>query len=131
MLTHLRKQIVLVQHYRHAAGVLTWECPRGGLDADTTLDKTIQNEIREEIGGEMVDCRRLGHILPVNNLINAGVDIFLVELMNFGNTDASEGVESVQCFSVGEVKQMICESVISDALTVCAVAQASFLGLLD
>ncbi|MBY0447160.1 MAG: NUDIX hydrolase [Hyphomonadaceae bacterium] len=43
-------ELVLVEQYRHAAGVLTWELPGGVIDAGENAQTAAQRELLEETG---------------------------------------------------------------------------------
>lgn len=43
-------QLVLVEQYRHAAGMLTWELPGGVIDAGEDAQTAAQRELLEETG---------------------------------------------------------------------------------
>jgi ADP-ribose pyrophosphatase len=131
VLARLGKKFALVRHYRHPLSAWSWECPRGGSTANQPLEKSVEEELLEEIGAKMLSCRRMGHVIPIGNLLNSGVDTFLADIDRVGQPARSEGIEEIALLSPKEVKQMIAEDLINDAPTICAVAQACFLGYFD
>lgn len=128
ILARLGNKYVLVRHYRHPLAAWSWECPRGGSTANQPLEKSVEDELLEEIGAKMLSCHRLGHVIPIGNLLNSGVDTFLADIDRVGQPARSEGIEEIALLCPEEVKRMIAEEQINDAPTICAVAQACFLG---
>jgi hypothetical protein len=128
ILARLGNKYALVRHYRHPLAAWSWECPRGGSTANQTLEKSVEDELLEEIGAKMLSCHRLGHVIPIGNLLSSGVDTFLADIDRIGQPARSEGIEEIALLRPEEVKRMIAEEQINDAPTICAVAQACFLG---
>ena len=85
----------------------------------------------EEIGANLLALRRLGHVVPINNLLDSGIDTFLADIGRIGQPARSEGIDEVALVNAIELKRMISEGEITDAPTICAVAQACFLGCLE
>lgn len=85
----------------------------------------------EEIGANVLALRRLGHVVPISNLLNSGVDTFLADVGRIGQPARSEGIEEVVLIVANELKRMIVDGEITDAPTICAVAQACFLGCFE
>jgi ADP-ribose pyrophosphatase len=131
ILPRLGEQYVLVKHYRHALAAWSWECPRGGSSPGSSFEKTIEEELMEEIGANLLALRRLGHVVPINNLLDSGIDTFLADIGRIGQPARSEGIDEVALVSAIELKRMISEGEITDAPTICAVAQACFLGCFE
>lgn len=131
ILPRLGYEYVLVKHYRHALGTWSWECPRGGSSPGLSFERTIEEELMEEVGANLLALRRLGHVVPINNLLDSGVDTFLADIGRIGQPACSEGIDEVALLSPAELKRMISEGEITDAPTICAVAQACFLGCFE
>jgi len=131
ILPRLGGKYVLVKHYRHALAAWSWECPRGGSSPGSSFEKTIEEELMEEIGANLLALRRLGHVVPINNLLDSGIDTFLADIGRIGQPARSEGIDEVALVSAIELKRMISEGEITDASTICAVAQACFLGCFE
>jgi ADP-ribose pyrophosphatase len=131
ILPRLGEEYVLVKHYRHAVSAWSWECPRGGSSPGLSFEKTIEGELMEEIGANLLALCRLGHVVPINNLLDSGVDTFLAEVGRIGQPARSEGIDEVALVSAMELKRMIAEGEITDAPTICTVAQACFLGCFE
>ena len=131
VLPRLGDKYVLVKHYRHAVAAWSWECPRGASSLGSSFAKTIEEELMEEIGANVLAVRRLGRVVPISNLLNSGVDTFLADVGRIGQPARSEGIGEVVLLGANEVKRMIIDEEITDAPTICAVAQACFLGCFD
>ena len=131
ILPRLGDKYVLVKHYRHALSAWSWECPRGGSSPGSSFERTIEEELMEEIGANVLALRRLGHVVPISNLLNSGVDTFLADVGRIGQPARSEGIEEVVLIVANELKRMIVDGEITDAPTICAVAQACFLGCFE
>ena len=131
MLPRLKGQFILVRHYRHPIGEWSWECPRGGTTLGETLEETLAKELQEEIGARTFGIHRLGHMDPVNSLIDSGVDLFLVDVASIGEPETEEGIAEIRLVTAEELTAMVSGGEITDASTISAVAQAAFQGFLD
>lgn len=124
VLPKLGNEFVLVHHYRHAIGAWTWECPRGSTSPGESWEETAGKELLEEIGAEICHCRPLGRVFPITSLTNTCVVTFLAEIDRVGKPARSEGIDRIRLASFPELEEMISQGEITDAATICSIAQA-------
>jgi len=130
MLPRYKNKYVLVSHYRHPIMHSSLECPRGGTSVGKDIDYTIKQELSEEIGASTSSYYKLGYVFPTNNLINAGVNLYLVEINTLGKPEKNEGILEIHLFTSSEIEKNIKDGYINDASTICAFTQAKLKGFI-
>ena len=69
-------------------------------------------------------------MFPTNNLINAGVNLYLVEINTLGKPEKNEGILEIHLFTSSEIEKNIKDGYINDASTICAFTQAKLKGFI-
>ena len=130
ILPRYKNKYVLVKHYRHPIMQSSLECPRGGTSVGKDIDLTIKQELSEEIGASTSGYTKLGYVLPTNNLINAGINLYLAEINTLGKPEKNEGIQEIHLLTSSELQNKIKDGYITDASTICAFTQAKVKGLI-
>lgn len=112
--------LILIQQYRHAVGMICWEFPAGKKDLNENTEVTAKRELKEEIGGESPKWTFLQKIHPVIGYSDEFIDIFLAENVQLGESQLDDG-EFVVIFekNLDEVQKMIQQGEITDVKTIC------------
>ena len=70
-------RVVVIEHYKHGAGMVSMELPAGYMDPGETPEQTARRELREETGLEAADWRYLGRFFLDGNRGCGASHIFL------------------------------------------------------
>jgi len=126
----LHGKIVLVRHFRHATRRWMLEVPRGGIEPGQSPEATVRTELQEEIGGRVASVTRLGFLNGTTNLHANGAYLFFVELESIGEPQISEGIASIEQYTVAEFEALLMQGEILDSFTVGAYTHARLRGLI-
>ncbi|HRN55905.1 MAG TPA: NUDIX hydrolase [Agriterribacter sp.] len=120
-------QVVMVRQYRHALGETIMEIPGGCVDdTDPSLQAAIERELLEETGYAFADYTYLGKISPNPSTNDNLMHMYLARggrKVQEQQLDHNEAIE-VYLFSIDEVKQMLKENKILQALHVTCLFYA-------
>lgn len=106
-------EIVLCKVFRKPLGQAIWELPAGGVINGETLEQGALREFREETGVQIFDESRLtplsSLVVSPNRLPMFPAIIQLHQtLQDFADRIRHDDeIESVECFSLSEIKSMI------------------------
>lgn len=111
----------LLRVYRHAIGGMTWEVPRGFIDAGESPVLAAMRELEEEVGLTVneADLHSAGTITPEAGVLAARVSLFIAwnctQERSF--SPGEMGHEEFVWFSHEEALAMVCRSEIQDPST--------------
>jgi len=117
-------KIGLVEVYRPALKRNCWEIPRGFINDDETDRGAALRELQEETGiiAEEINCKYLGCVAPEAGIIGATISVYFSHGGAATFVVKSElGLEQVKFFNMVEVREMVDNSIISDAITLAAI----------
>jgi ADP-ribose pyrophosphatase len=128
-------KVIMVKQYRHALGEVCIELPGGCVDeSDKTLEEAIARELLEETGYSFSSFENLGKISANPSTNNNLMHMFLAKggkKVAEPNFDGHEDLE-VHLFSIDEVKQLIRENKIIQAMhVVCMLYALEKMGLIN
>ncbi|SES11036.1 NUDIX hydrolase [Pedobacter rhizosphaerae] len=116
-------QIIMVRQYRHAADIISLEVPGGVIDGDEAPEFAIKRELLEETGYSFKNCKLVAELYPnpatSNNITTTYVLTGGVKTHE-QHLDEHE-ILNVELYTVAEVKQLIKENKIAQALHVAAL----------
>jgi 8-oxo-dGTP pyrophosphatase MutT (NUDIX family) len=116
-------KIIMVRQYRHAADIISLEVPGGVIDGDEEPAFAVKRELLEETGYSFKTCKLIAELYPnpatSNNrtftyLLTGGVKTHEQHL------DEHE-ILNVEEYTIDEVKQLIKDNKIAQALHVAAL----------
>lgn len=118
-------QVLLVKVFRHLAGGIKLELPRGGSESrDRDARGTALRELVEETGYAVPSQRLdfLGDIHPDSGLIKGAISYFLAWVMETDKVnDNLDEVDEAIWIPLEELKGKIAEGQITDSFTICAL----------
>lgn len=116
-------KIIMVRQYRHGADIVSLEIPGGVIDGDEAPEFAIKRELLEETGYSFKTCKLVAELYPnpatSNNITSTYVLTGGVKTHE-QHLDEHE-VLNVEEYSLDEVKQLIKENKIAQALHVAAL----------
>lgn len=116
-------KLLMVRQYRNALERETLEIPAGGLNGreEPTIEAAAR-ELQEETGYSSNDLELLNSIYTTVAFCNEKIDIYLARNLTRGSQhlDEDEYID-VEAWSLDDLMQMIFESKIQDAKTICGI----------
>jgi ADP-ribose pyrophosphatase len=120
-------KVLMVRQYRHALGEVCIEIPGGCIDKeDENPEKAVAREILEETGFEFTSFDYLGKISPNPSTNSNLLHMFLAKggrKIKEQELDMNEEIDVLE-FTVGEIKQMLREHSIVQAMHVTCIMYA-------
>jgi 8-oxo-dGTP pyrophosphatase MutT (NUDIX family) len=120
-------KIIMVRQYRHALGETCIELPGGCVDdTDATFEQAIARELKEETGYSFSSYIYLGKISANPSTNNNLLHMFLAKggkLTGKQQLDGNEEID-VELYSIDEVKQMLRDNKIIQAMHVTCILYA-------
>jgi 8-oxo-dGTP pyrophosphatase MutT (NUDIX family) len=133
-------RFVLISQERLPVRQTMWEFPAGQIDTETTCESiaaTALNEMREEAGlaldPEKGQLTPMGWFFPSQGFTDECVYLFHAEpvcVVSQPEPEGSEHISSVRFASAGELRGMIAENEITNALSLALFARMAAKGLL-
>jgi len=116
-------KIIMVRQYRHAADIVSLEVPGGVIDGDETPEFAVKRELLEETGYSFKTCKLLAELYP--NPATADNRTFTYLLTGGVKTHEQHLDEheilNVEEYTINEVKQLVKDNKIAQALHVAAL----------
>jgi ADP-ribose pyrophosphatase len=126
----MSNKYLLLRQYRHPIRAWSFEIPRGFGEPNVPAEKQAENEIKEEIEGEIIKLIDLGIFFNNTGLEGNKVRLFFAELSTVGKPAKDEGIESLYWVTLKEMQNMLANSKITDGFTIVAYTRAKLRGLL-
>lgn len=116
-------KIIMVRQYRHAADIVSLEVPGGVIDGDEAPEFAIKRELLEETGYSFKTCKLIAELYPNPATAN---NITFTYLLTGGVKTHEQHLDeheilNVEEYTLDEVKQLIRENKIAQALHVAAL----------
>lgn len=120
-------RILMIDHYRFATGVRSWETPGGAIEANETGLVAAARELREETGHAARQFEHLGLYYPSCGSSNQVFNVYLARgVHKVGElTDINEVID-LRWFTIAEVDQMIQKNQITEGMTLTGLLWAFF-----
>jgi len=113
-------RVLLIRHFRHAAGGWLWEIPAGKLDAGETAhpERCAHRELKEETGCTAESVRRLLSIVTTPGFSDEIIHLYVATGLTRG-AHAREVDEFMELHEIplSRVRKMIQDNEITDAKT--------------
>jgi ADP-ribose pyrophosphatase len=130
VLPMLGDRVMLTRQFRHAIRRWSLEIPRGAIEPGQTADETAVAEVREEMGGEIIELVPLPFLHGSTNLYYNGAHLYFARLSKVGAPQLSEAIVSIEQPTLKEFERMIQAGEITDSFTVSAFCHARLRGLI-
>jgi ADP-ribose pyrophosphatase len=131
VLAKMNNKFLLLHQYRHPIRSWSFEIPRGFGEPGIKAEKQAENEIREEVEGEISTLIDLGIYFNNTGLEGNQVRLFFAKLNSVGKPAKEEGIESLHWVSLEEFENMLANAQITDGFTIAAYTRAKLQGLLQ
>lgn len=130
ILAEKEKRYLLLHQFRHPTRSWSYEIPRGFGEPGVKAEEQAENEIREEVGGEISELVELGIYHSNTGLEGNKVKLFYAKLKSIGQPSEEEGIESFLWVSLEELEEMIASAKITDGFTIATYTRAKLRGVL-
>lgn len=111
-------KLILVRQYRHAADIISLEVPGGVIDGDESPENAIRRELLEETGYSFDSAELIATLYPNPATANNVTYTFLLKggmKTHEQHLDEHE-ILNVEKYTIAEVKQLLAENKIDQAL---------------
>lgn len=100
-------KIVLNRNFRHATRSWEYELPRGGRNANESIESAAIREVKEETGMLIDQLHLLGQIATDSGITNSVAPVFLARVVaeEESQPDDSEAIAAIVAFSLEELKK--------------------------
>lgn len=116
-------KIIMVRQYRHAGDIVSLEVPGGVIDGDEKPEFAVKRELLEETGYSFKTCKQIAELYPnpaTGN--NRTFTFFLTGGVKTHDQHLDEHeILNVEEYTIAEVKQLLAENKIAQALHVAAL----------
>jgi ADP-ribose pyrophosphatase len=115
-------EIVLIHQYRQSVEDWCWELPAGGLKFGISLEGTVRQELKEEVGGTAETIEKIGQFYTSNGISNEVAHLFLATgvTLEEGKPETAEVLE-VHRLPIAETLRMARANEINDAPSALAL----------
>ncbi len=112
-------KVILVNQYRHAAGIELLEIPAGTIKHGESPEECAMRELQEETGYVALSLELLGSIYPSPGYSNEVIHIYIAKVGSYvgQNTEPDENIKVIY-LSLDDAVKMIKERKIKDAKTI-------------
>ena len=130
ILPEMNGKYLLLRQYRHPTRSWSYEVPRGFGEPGVPAEQQAEDEVREEIQGEIAELIDLGIYHSNTGLEGNKVKLYFAKLKSIGKPAQSEGIESYRWVSLNELEDMIATAKITDGFTIAAYTRSKLQGIL-
>ncbi|MEW2282984.1 NUDIX hydrolase [Streptomyces sp. NPDC047841] len=123
------KDVVLIEHHRHATRSRHWEVVRGFGDPGATPTENVTRELREEIAATPTEVVPLGELHPDTGLLGHKVSLYAARVDGIGSVERGEAIHRAVTVTPAEAEEMVADGRITDGFTVAALYRARLAGL--
>ena len=116
------KKFVLIKQFRHAIRDYQYSFVRGFAEDDLSIEENAVKELTEELGANVVSCKRVGNVIADSGICGASVCILACELDKINFDFGHEGICEYVLMSDKELKSAIASGKITDGFTLAAWA---------
>jgi ADP-ribose pyrophosphatase len=111
-------KVLMVRQYRHAAGIVSLEIPGGVIDGDEKPEAAMRRELLEETGYQFDDIELIATVYANPSTANNHTYCYLAKGgKKVQEQDLDEHEELiVEEYSIAEVKQLLADNIIKQAL---------------
>jgi ADP-ribose pyrophosphatase len=115
-------RVILVNQYRHAAGIELLEIPAGTIMPGESPEECAMRELQEETGYAALSLELLASIYPSPGYSNEVIHIYIARVGSYvgQNTEPDENIKVI-CLPLDDAVKMIKERKIKDAKTIAGL----------
>lgn len=130
MLPILDNKIIILEQYRHATRSWHLELPRGFGSIGLSASENARNEIKEEIGGDVLDLLDLGICHNNTGMEGGFAQLFLAKLSSLGEPNQVEGIKRIKRIDLANFEDLLEKGAITDCFSIAAYTRAKLKGYL-
>lgn len=129
-------QILLIKSVRPAVGEISWEIPRGGIEAGETPAEAAVRELQEETSLKVLPNHllSLGFIHPDSGILSTKLHLFIhkTSQKRYSMSYIPDGIEvkAIKWVPKGKVIDAIRTNEITDSATIATLGKARLLGII-
>ena len=124
-------KIIILKQYRHATRSWHLEVPRGFGTAGLSASENARKEIKEEIGGDIINLVDLGICHNNTGMEGSFVQLFLAKLASIGKPEKMEGIKQIRSINLVNFEDLLENGTITDCFTIAAYTRAKLKGYLS
>ena len=117
-----QNRFVLLKQFRHSIRDFQNAFPRGYGEEKLSGEENARKEIMEELGANVISCKKIGTVIADSGLSGNEVDILLCEIDNIRIKKGYEGIENYLLLEEHELLKMISNCEINDGYTLSSMA---------
>lgn len=116
-------RILLVRQFRHPVRMWLRELPRGGRDADESLEDAVRRELREEVGCDVLSLHSLGRVAADSGQLASLPWLFAARVSDRRQRkpEDTEAIDRVIAHSFDELRALCERGEIVDGFTLATV----------
>jgi ADP-ribose pyrophosphatase len=121
---------VVIRIFRHGLRQWSLEFPRGGVEPGETNEESARREVREEIGGNVLELIDTGEFTPGGSILAIRARLYVARIDQIRALDQAESIHEATAVTVHELEEMIRSGQIIDGFSISLFARARVLRLI-
>lgn len=121
---------VVIRIFRHGLRQWSLEFPRGGVESGETSEESVRREVREEIGGNVLELLDTGEFTPGGSVLAIRARLYVARIDQVRALDRAESIHEATAVTVHELEEMLRNGQIIDGFSISLFVRARLTGLI-